>query len=121
MAFLHRASHEITTGASKSSTLCTVRVYSSCSPCPPPGPCPHLAFFLATCPLCLPKVLQSVLDQYRVPPELFAKVCIIVDKVDKLPREQIEKELAALGVVPDIINGERRDCGVSRNSAAWGG
>jgi hypothetical protein len=56
-------------------------------------------------PPVLPQVLQSVLDQYRVPPELFAKVCIVVDKVDKLPREQVEKELVALGVAPETIDG----------------
>ena len=51
-------------------------------------------------------MLQSVLEQYKVPADLFAKVCIIVDKVDKLPREQIEKELTELGVVPETITGE---------------
>mmetsp|Transcript_3855 Transcript_3855/g.8250 ORF Transcript_3855/g.8250 Transcript_3855/m.8250 type:complete len:480 (-) Transcript_3855:180-1619(-) len=51
------------------------------------------------------KVLQSVMSQYGVPPELFAKVCVIVDKVEKLPREQVEKELAALGVPVATIDG----------------
>lgn len=32
------------------------------------------------------QVLQAVLTQYGVPPESFAKVCVIVDKLDKLPR-----------------------------------
>lgn len=32
------------------------------------------------------KVLQSVLAKQGVPPELFAKVCVVVDKLEKLPR-----------------------------------
>ncbi|KAL6764397.1 hypothetical protein V8C86DRAFT_2475392 [Haematococcus lacustris] len=51
------------------------------------------------------KVLQAVLSQYNVPQELFAPVCIVVDKIEKLPREQIEKELTTLGVAPDTITG----------------
>lgn len=33
-----------------------------------------------------PQVLQSVLAQYNVPPDSFARVCVVVDKLDKLPR-----------------------------------
>ncbi|KAG2452860.1 hypothetical protein HYH02_002204 [Chlamydomonas schloesseri] len=51
------------------------------------------------------KVLQSVLTQYGVPPESFAKVCVIVDKLDKLPREKVEEELRALGVAASTIDG----------------
>ncbi|KXZ54423.1 hypothetical protein GPECTOR_5g77 [Gonium pectorale] len=51
------------------------------------------------------KVLQSVLTQYGVPPESFARVCVIVDKLDKLPREKVEEELAALGVPAATIDG----------------
>lgn len=51
------------------------------------------------------KVLQKVLTQFGVPEDLFAKVCIIVDKVDKLPREKVEEELATLGVKADVIDG----------------
>lgn len=51
------------------------------------------------------KVLQAVLERYKVPADMFAPVCIIVDKIDKLPRDQIEKELAALGVSPDTVEG----------------
>ena len=54
----------------------------------------------------LRQVLQSVLEQYGVAPEMFAKVCVIVDKVEKLPREQVEKELEALGVAAKTIDGE---------------
>jgi hypothetical protein len=38
------------------------------------------------CPCLPPQVLQAVLTQYGVPPESFARVCVIVDKLDKLPR-----------------------------------
>mmetsp|Transcript_11488 Transcript_11488/g.20342 ORF Transcript_11488/g.20342 Transcript_11488/m.20342 type:complete len:499 (-) Transcript_11488:491-1987(-) len=51
------------------------------------------------------KVLQSVLAQYGVPPHLFAPVCVIVDKMEKLPREQVEKELETLGVAASTIEG----------------
>ncbi|GLI62806.1 hypothetical protein VaNZ11_005555 [Volvox africanus] len=51
------------------------------------------------------KVLQSVLTQYGVPPESFARVCVIVDKLDKLPRDKVEEELRVLGVPPATING----------------
>ncbi|KAG1660039.1 hypothetical protein FOA52_010024 [Chlamydomonas sp. UWO 241] len=51
------------------------------------------------------KVLQAVLSQYGVPDEMFAPVCVIVDKAEKLPREKVEEELAALGVQPATIDG----------------
>ncbi|EFJ45646.1 hypothetical protein VOLCADRAFT_63503, partial [Volvox carteri f. nagariensis] len=51
------------------------------------------------------KVLQSVLSRYGVPPESFARVCVILDKLDKLPREKVEEELAALGVPAPTIDG----------------
>ncbi|MEW5298478.1 MAG: hypothetical protein WDW36_001596 [Sanguina aurantia] len=51
------------------------------------------------------KVLQSVLTRYGVEDSQFAKVCVIVDKIDKLPREKIEEELTAIGVSPSTITG----------------
>eukprot|EP00798_Chlamydomonas_sp_ICE-L_P022505 gene22505-29631_t len=51
------------------------------------------------------KVLQSVMTQFGVPEDQFAKVCVIVDKVDKLPREKVEEELAAIGVQSDVVDG----------------
>ena len=35
------------------------------------------------------KVLQAVLDRYGVPPESFGPVCVIVDKMEKIPREEV--------------------------------
>lgn len=57
------------------------------------------------CSLTHPQVLQAVLERYHVPADLFANVCVIVDKIEKLPRDQIEKELAAIGVEPKTIEG----------------
>jgi histidyl-tRNA synthetase len=50
------------------------------------------------------KVLQSVLDGVGVPPDLFAPVCVLVDKLEKLPREAIEKDLQELGLAPSLID-----------------
>ena len=35
------------------------------------------------------KVLQAVTERFGVPEALFGPVCVIVDKMDKLPREQV--------------------------------
>ncbi|WIA31672.1 hypothetical protein OEZ86_002583 [Tetradesmus obliquus] len=51
------------------------------------------------------KVLAAVLERYSVPPENFAQVCVIVDKLEKLPRDKVEAELAALGVSADATEG----------------
>lgn len=51
------------------------------------------------------KVLQAVLEQYGIPPESFAPVCVVVDKMEKLPREQVEAELAKLQVPPAAVGG----------------
>eukprot|EP00270_Netrium_digitus_P013061 TRINITY_DN4305_c0_g1_i1.p1 TRINITY_DN4305_c0_g1~~TRINITY_DN4305_c0_g1_i1.p1 ORF type:complete len:530 (-),score=142.10 TRINITY_DN4305_c0_g1_i1:92-1681(-) len=51
------------------------------------------------------KLLQAVLDQHGVPPERFAAVCVVVDKIEKIPREQMEKELVALGVSESATTG----------------
>jgi histidyl-tRNA synthetase len=50
-------------------------------------------------------VLQAVLARYSIPDESFAAVCVIVDKIEKLPRSEIENELAALQVPSDAIDG----------------
>eukprot|EP00238_Polyblepharides_amylifera_P005354 CAMPEP_0196576588 /NCGR_PEP_ID=MMETSP1081-20130531/5803_1 /TAXON_ID=36882 /ORGANISM="Pyramimonas amylifera, Strain CCMP720" /LENGTH=404 /DNA_ID=CAMNT_0041895229 /DNA_START=336 /DNA_END=1550 /DNA_ORIENTATION=- len=51
------------------------------------------------------KVLQAVLEKYQTPEELFAPVCVVVDKLEKLPREKIEEELRALGLPQDAVDG----------------
>ena len=51
------------------------------------------------------KVLQSVLtEKLGVPAEHFEAVCVLVDKLEKLPREAIEKELAALGLQGHLVD-----------------
>jgi hypothetical protein len=37
---------------------------------------------------------------------LVLQVCVIVDKLEKLPREKVEQELAALGVSSSAVDGE---------------
>jgi len=51
------------------------------------------------------KVLQSVLEKFGTPEELFAPVCVVVDKLEKLPREKIEEELLGLGVTQEAMDG----------------
>eukprot|EP00240_Pyramimonas_obovata_P001447 CAMPEP_0118935674 /NCGR_PEP_ID=MMETSP1169-20130426/15770_1 /TAXON_ID=36882 /ORGANISM="Pyramimonas obovata, Strain CCMP722" /LENGTH=496 /DNA_ID=CAMNT_0006878733 /DNA_START=132 /DNA_END=1622 /DNA_ORIENTATION=+ len=51
------------------------------------------------------KVLQAVLEKYDTPEELFAPVCVVVDKLEKIPREKIVEELEALGLGSEAIEG----------------
>ncbi|KAK9842157.1 hypothetical protein WJX84_008944 [Apatococcus fuscideae] len=44
------------------------------------------------------KSLQAVLTQAGVPEDSFAAVCVVVDKIEKLPREKVLEELAGVGV-----------------------
>jgi len=48
------------------------------------------------------QVLQEVLAK-DVPPEKFAPVCVIVDKLDKLEKAEVEKQLQELGIQPEVI------------------
>ena len=50
------------------------------------------------------KVLEEVLGSLGVEGDLFAKTCIIVDKMDKLPSEVIEEQLSDLGHSSDVIS-----------------
>lgn len=49
------------------------------------------------------KILQSVVLAAGVPPTKFAPVCVIVDKLEKLPREEIEAQLVALEIPPPVV------------------
>ena len=51
------------------------------------------------------KVLQQILEKHGVSDEQFGPVCIVVDKVDKLPREKIEEMLGDLGVPTAAVDG----------------
>ena len=50
------------------------------------------------------RVLQYVVEKAGVPADKFAPVCIIVDKLDKLPQEEVESQLAALGLDASIVS-----------------
>ncbi|KAK9061413.1 hypothetical protein SSX86_018594 [Deinandra increscens subsp. villosa] len=49
------------------------------------------------------KVLQEVLSLYSVPETSFAKACIIIDKMGKIPMEEIKKELKLVDLSNDAI------------------
>ncbi|GAB4820264.1 hypothetical protein N2152v2_007310 [Parachlorella kessleri] len=51
------------------------------------------------------KVLQQVLRQFGVPNASFGPVCVIVDKMEKIPREKVVEELGKLGVAAEAIEG----------------
>ncbi|KAH9325026.1 hypothetical protein KI387_005204, partial [Taxus chinensis] len=51
------------------------------------------------------KVLQALLDHYSIPTDSFAAVCVIVDKMGKIPTEEIEKELGKVGIPSDAVGG----------------
>lgn len=50
------------------------------------------------------KVLQSVLGELGVTDAQFAPVCVLVDKLEKVPREELEKEFAALGLEGSVVD-----------------
>ena len=49
------------------------------------------------------KVLEEVLGSLGVEGDLFAKTCIVVDKMEKLPPDVIEKQLSDLGHSSEVI------------------
>ena len=51
------------------------------------------------------KLLQEVLTRFGIDGESFAPVCVVVDKIEKLPREKIEEELRELGVSDEAVEG----------------
>lgn len=51
------------------------------------------------------KVLQAVLNMYSIPEHLFTQVCVIVDKLGKMTREEIEKELVSTGLSSEAVQG----------------
>jgi len=50
------------------------------------------------------KILQCVVEKAGVKPKDFAAVCVIVDKLEKLPREEVERQLADLKLSSSIID-----------------
>lgn len=50
------------------------------------------------------RLLQAVLAANGVGDDLFAPVCVLIDKLEKVPRETIEEELRDLGVEASVID-----------------
>ncbi|KAF3557813.1 hypothetical protein F2Q69_00015672 [Brassica cretica] len=48
-------------------------------------------------------VLQELLRKYGVPENLFGRVCVIIDKIEKKPSDEIKKELGFTGISDDAI------------------
>ena len=51
------------------------------------------------------RLLQAVLAAAGIGEDLFAPVCVLVDKLEKVPRDVVEAELAELGVDAAAIDG----------------
>ena len=49
------------------------------------------------------KVLEEVLGSLEISEEIFSKTCVIVDKMDKLPKDVVEEQLIKLGHNSDAI------------------
>ena len=58
------------------------------------------------------KVLEEVLGALGIEGEAFSKTCIVIDKMDKLPSEAIEQQLADLGHSHDSIARIRKVLGI---------
>nr|3HRI_A Chain A, Histidyl-tRNA synthetase [Trypanosoma brucei]3HRI_B Chain B, Histidyl-tRNA synthetase [Trypanosoma brucei]3HRI_C Chain C, Histidyl-tRNA synthetase [Trypanosoma brucei]3HRI_D Chain D, Histidyl-tRNA synthetase [Trypanosoma brucei]3HRI_E Chain E, Histidyl-tRNA synthetase [Trypanosoma brucei]3HRI_F Chain F, Histidyl-tRNA synthetase [Trypanosoma brucei] len=50
------------------------------------------------------KILQTVVEQAGVSADKFAPVCVIVDKMEKLPREEVVAQLAAIGLESNVVD-----------------
>jgi len=48
--------------------------------------------------------IQEILLGLGVPEEKFAQTCVLVDKLEKMPREAIEKEMQAVGLEMPVID-----------------
>jgi len=56
------------------------------------------------------KVIEKIIDDLKIPKEVFAQTCIIVDKLDKLERADVVQQLAALEPpVPEEVAGRLID------------
>ncbi|XP_011075423.1 histidine--tRNA ligase, chloroplastic/mitochondrial isoform X1 [Sesamum indicum] len=49
------------------------------------------------------KVLQEVLRRYSIPESLFGRVCVIIDKLEKIPIDDIKKELKSVELSEDAV------------------
>eukprot|EP00210_Caulerpa_lentillifera_P000150 g145.t1 len=51
------------------------------------------------------KILQEVTSKYNIPQDQFASVCVIVDKIGKLPESEIRTLLEKMGISTDGVEG----------------
>ncbi|CAI0407690.1 unnamed protein product [Linum tenue] len=49
-------------------------------------------------------VLQELLRRYSISENAFGKVCVIIDKIEKMPIEEIKKDLSSVGLSEEVIN-----------------
>ncbi|GFP80809.1 histidine--tRNA ligase [Phtheirospermum japonicum] len=49
------------------------------------------------------KVLQEVLRRYSIPENLFGRVCVIIDKLEKIPIDDIKKELRSAELSEEAV------------------
>ena len=59
------------------------------------------------------KVLEEVLGSLGIEGDTFAQTCVVVDKMNKLPADVIEAQLAELGLAPDDISKIRSVLGLT--------
>ena len=50
------------------------------------------------------KLLQGTLEKIGIPDDRFEAICVLVDKLEKVPVEAVREEMEALGVVSDQID-----------------
>jgi histidyl-tRNA synthetase len=50
------------------------------------------------------KILQSALEKLAIPAERFAEICVLVDKLEKVPPEAVAEEVKALGLDPTLMD-----------------
>ena len=63
------------------------------------------------------KVLEEVLGSLGIKGDDFSKTCIVVDKMDKLPPDVIEAQLADLGLGPDSVSTIQSVLGIGKLAA----
>ena len=50
------------------------------------------------------KLLQGTLEQSGIPEDRFESICVLVDKLEKVPEETVRDEMTALGVSADQVD-----------------
>lgn len=50
------------------------------------------------------KLLQSILENLGIPADQFAQVCVLVDKLEKLPPEAVREEVGRAGLAPSLMD-----------------